>query len=449
MRLPDLFALALANLQRNRTRSIMTLIGVGIGVAALLALVSYGAGLQKNAQAEFDALELYNTLRVTTSPMPFASPGEFAFQETQPEDENRKKVALTDAFVDRLNAITGVLAAYPEVLFPAKIIANDREAFAHAEAIPQAFSGLAAYQPTVGRYPASSDSALLVAPSLARRLGYGEPSDLVGETLRLAVPAINFGALRAIANNPMAISMGTVPIMTESYDFEVAGLLPEEEQAVSGFFRVLVPLETAQRLKKVSFFSAVDLLMNRGPAGSYPALRVQLDGPESFDRVKADIEAEGVFVTSFREQFAQLERLFVIMDLALGIIGFIALLVATIGIANTMMMNVMERRQEIGVMKAVGGEEGDLQRLFVTESVLLGLGGGILGLIGGFGVTALLNFGVNVYISRFGMPPLDAFHTPPLMAVAILGIALTVSLVAGLAPARRAARVAPIEALRA
>jgi putative ABC transport system permease protein len=449
MRFSDLLSLAYANLKRNRTRSIMTLVGVGIGVAALLALVSYGAGLQKNAQAEVDALDLYNTLRVTSSPMPFASPGEFAFQDARPDSVKGETVALTDALVDSLDLIDGVLAAYPEVLFPTKILGNDREVFAHAEAIPQGFATLEGFRPTEGRYPAATDSALLVAPSLARRLGYENPSDLVGQTVELAVPAINFGALMSVMSNPMTASRGTVPIMTEAYNFEVAGLLPEKDQAVSGFFRVLMPIETAQQLKKVSFFSAVDLLMNRGPAGSYPALRVQLDGPESFDSVRRAIEAKGVYVTSFRDQFAQLERLFLIMDLALGIIGFIALLVATIGIANTMMMNVIERKQEIGVMKAVGGEESDLQKLFVAESALLGLSGGILGLLGGFAVTALLNLGVNAYVARFGMPPIDAFHTPPLMAIAILGIALAVSLAAGVAPARRASRIAPIEALRA
>jgi putative ABC transport system permease protein len=190
-------------------------------------------------------------------------------------------------------------------------------------------------------------------------------------------------------------------------------------------------------------------MLRDGNADGYAAARVQLASSDAYERVRREVEQTGAFVTSFREQFGQLERLFLIMDLAFGIIGFIALLVATLGIANTMMMNVMERRREIGVMKAVGGDERDLQRLFIAESVALGLLGGVLGLVLARGITSLIQFGVDVYVQRLGLPRFDLFQAPVWLSLAIVGVAVLVSLLAGLAPARRAARVEPIEALRA
>ena len=449
MRPTDLLRLAFANLLRNRTRSGLTLVGVAIGVAALLALVSYGAGLQQNARGEFDALELYNTLRVTSRPNPFGSLGDLAFRQRPSEDDSLDEVPLTDSLVQAFQNLDGVLAAYPEVTFPAQIEAGDRVVIATVEAVPMAFGAIPSYRPETGAFfEASSDSAVLVSPTMARRLGYdGDPAAIVGDSVTLVTATLDLAALQ-LAARAMSMGMGTLPLREERHRMRVAGLLEEDNQALAGIFRAVVPLERAQAMRKLTFFSTLDLLVRNASAGGYAAVRVQLDDADAYPDVRAAIEEVGVFATGFRDQFQQLERLFLVMDLALGIVGFIALLVATIGIANTMMMNVMERTREIGVMKAVGGDEGDLQRLFVMESVTLGAVGGVLGLVAGWALTRLIGYGVNAYLYSKGLPRLDVFHATPLMALAILAIAVGVSLVAGFAPARKAARVEPMEALR-
>jgi putative ABC transport system permease protein len=445
MRPTDLFALALANLRRNRTRSLMTLVGVLIGVAALHALLSYGAGLQRSARSEFNALALYNTLRVTSRPAPFDSFGDLSYRTQRTEPDSAAEVALTDSLVDVLARLDGVLAAYPEVTFPAEVAANGRSVIATAEAVPLAFRDIPSYRPQAGAFfTAAADTAVLLAPSMARRLGFDPPTAAVGRSVDVVTALLDVSALQGMP----AFALGTLPIRRRTYPMRVAGLLPEDQQPLAGFFRVVLPLEQALQMQKITFFSTLDLLLRRSTTDGYAAVRVQLRDVEAYPRVRAAVEAKGVFVTSFREQFRQLERLFVIMDLALGIIGFIALLVATIGIANTMMMSVMERTREIGVMKAVGGEERDVQQLFLVESTLLGLAGGTAGLLFGWLLTILIGAGVNLYLYRLGVPNVQVFHTSLPMIAGILGVALLVSMLAGLAPARKAARVEPIEALR-
>lgn len=125
MRVADLLRLAFANLRRNGMRSALTLVGVLIGVAALLALLAYGSGVQQAARGEFNALELYNTLRVTARPNPIGSPGDLAFRTEAPADTT-PAVPLTDSLIQEIEQIEGVLAAYPEVGFPAQLSANGR-----------------------------------------------------------------------------------------------------------------------------------------------------------------------------------------------------------------------------------------------------------------------------------------------------------------------------------
>ena len=135
-------------------------------------------------------------------------------------------------------------------------------------------------------------------------------------------------------------------------------------------------------------------------------------------------------------------------DLTLGLIGSIALAVALLGIANTVLMNVRERTREIGIMMAVGGDARDLQRLFVVESALLGALGGAAGLLGGGLLGTALQWGGTLYLDRLGVPSTPLFTTTPTVVLGIWTGAVLVSLLAGIGPARRAARIEPAEALR-
>jgi len=449
MRIADLLKLAWGNLRRNRTRSLLTLIGVAIGVAALLTLLSYGSGLQQNARKEFNALKLYNTLRVTSHRIPFMNGPSAMAMKMSDSLGTGGQVALTDSLIQEIEAIEGVLAAYPEVNFPAKLRGNSRELVVNAEAIPMAFQTLDTYTPQAGRFFETADEeGVLISPSMAERMGYEPVESAVGDTVKLVTASMNWQKLKNMAamfaSGSRALPMGQRP-----YPVKVVGLVSQEQQPVSGFTRVLLPHGFAEELNKVTFFSTLDLLFrNAEVQEGYTAVRVQLEDASYHSRARQAIEEQGVYVSSFREQFDRLEQLFLIMDLALGIIGVIALLIATIGIANTVMMNVRERYREIGIMMAVGGDAPDLQRLFVVESATMGALGGAIGLVFGWFVILGLDAGVNAYLASLGVPEITVFAASWPMALAIFAGAVLISLLAGFFPARRAARIEPAEALR-
>jgi putative ABC transport system permease protein len=136
------------------------------------------------------------------------------------------------------------------------------------------------------------------------------------------------------------------------------------------------------------------------------------------------------------------------MDAVLGAVGTIALIVAALGIINTMVMSILERRREIGVMKAIGGSENDIKMIFIVEAGTIGFVGAVLGLLLGWVVTRIANFVANSYLLPEEAPLINLFHFPAWLVAGAVAFSVVVSLAAGLYPAVRAARVDPVTALR-
>jgi putative ABC transport system permease protein len=134
--------------------------------------------------------------------------------------------------------------------------------------------------------------------------------------------------------------------------------------------------------------------------------------------------------------------------MVLAAVGMIAIFVAGLGIINTMVMSILERYAEIGVMKAVGARDGDIKKIFFFESSSIGFLGGIGGLALGWAVSRIINQVVNYFLARQGVPYIEFFNLTVWLCLAAVAFSLGVSLVAGIYPALRAARVDPVVALR-
>jgi putative ABC transport system permease protein len=136
------------------------------------------------------------------------------------------------------------------------------------------------------------------------------------------------------------------------------------------------------------------------------------------------------------------------MDMFLIAVGMIGITVASLGIVNTMVMSILERYREIGIMKAVGATDGDVQRIFLFESGTIGLLGGFFGLCLGWVVSAIINTVINALMARQGVPYMAYFSFPWWLCLGAIVFSILVSLTAGILPTRRAARVDPVVALR-
>lgn len=467
MRFPDIYRLANANLWRTKLRTTLTTLGVVVGIGALVSMVSFGVGIQKNVTDELRRNDLFTTIEVT--PLDVDIEGIMRGDVSslvEPADEDAP--VLDDEAVAAIRSIDGVEMAFPEVRFPVKVRLGDREAQTQLQALPAEMGQHAPFDDLPhGRF-FDSDTArvAILGQRLLADMGLrveeleGEPSAADDALLEATVPVSAeslIGREVVIVSSALdesrllrAAMTGRMPVREVETRLRVAGVRGTSSGFAAGRFAggVIVPLGTARDVPRLDFTSVWELLKSPdGPEG-YPTVHVRARTMDDLEQARSEIEAMGFSVLALVDQLEEFKRQFLIMDALLGAVGTIALFVASLGIVNTMVTSILERTREIGVMKAIGGSEGDIKWIFFVEAGTIGLTGGVLGLGLGWVVTRIANVVVNYHLRPAGVPPADLFHMPPWLLLGALSFSVLVSLLAGVYPAARAARVDPVTALR-
>jgi putative ABC transport system permease protein len=451
MKFTDAAEFALASLGKRRLRTLLTASGVMIGIGALVSMISFGKGMQKNVTEAFRSSELFNTVMVMPGGpnLPSGDPDEHP--RPPAKTDGRPGAVLDDAAVAEISRIPGVLSAYPDVNFPALVGLEGEEEFRLIQVVPAAVAASKAVKVRWGRAFASDDEdGVVVSRSLARRLGTTDPAAAVGKTLRITSIAFDISQLASLDLAGLFSGKG-VPVSREAYDFPIVGVT--EISAFgggAGFVQndVLIPPGPARRIKRLPITSIWDLFRMREGRLGYSGVTVKLGSLRDLERVKTRTKEMGFTTFALADQFDEITKVFYFMDMILAAVGMIAIVVAALGIVNTMVMSILERYREIGVMKAVGADDADIRRVFFFESGAIGLVGGAAGCVLGWATSLLINRIINFYLARQGMPFIEYFAFPFWIFLGAVGFSLLVSLVSGIYPARRAARVDPVVALR-
>ena len=450
MKFTDAVEFSLASLRKRRLRTLLTVSGVMIGIGALVSMISFGKGMQKNVTEAFKASDLFTTLMVMPGgpDVPLRDPDR---PGRTVSSGGRRDAVLDDAAVAEIARIPGVRLAYPDVNFPAMVSLGEKEEFRLVQVVPAAIAASGALKLGWGKSYASDDEeGVVVSQSLLRRLGTDEPAAAVGKTLRITSVSIDLGKLASLDLSALFSGKG-LPVAREAYDFPIVGVT--EITAFGGGpspvqNEVLIPPGPARRIKRLPMTSIWDLFRMRDGRLGYSAVSVKLGSLRDLERVKSRVGDMGYTTFALADQFEQVTKGFYFMDMVLAAVGMIAIIVAALGIVNTMVMSILERFREIGIMKAVGAGDGDIKRIFFFESGAIGLLGGAAGCVLGWAVSLVINRVVNFYMAQQGMPHIEYFAFPFWIFLGALGFSLLVSLVSGIYPARRAARVDPVVALR-
>ncbi|HEV2033149.1 MAG TPA: ABC transporter ATP-binding protein/permease [Candidatus Dormibacteraeota bacterium] len=425
----DGLKVGLGSAGRRPLRTALTTTGVAIGIAAMSLIVALAGGLQSALSAP--ALSKSQLHQVAVAPA---------------TDANTS--AFDAASLATLSGLPHVRAAWGEVTMsgtfnrvspPASASASTTPALPAPTApgalvsLPPRGQSSTAIPLSAGRLPFSDSSKeILLTNTEATALGFANPFAAIGKNLEFNAA---YGGLTLPGSTP---NPATKPV---TLSMLVVGIVSSQSMP-GGASGGLVPYRVAgdywTQLAKA----------NGWKRGEYSSVTLLADSGAAVDGLRSHVEALGFQAQTFGDQFRGFEDLLGRLRLALLGLAVVALLLACLGIANTMYTAVLERTKEIGVLKALGARRRDVLLLFVAEAAVIGLAGGLVGTLIALGLARLGNTLVDRLAQSVTGVGLDVFRTDLAVVLVALALAVILSTVSGLLPAVRAARHDPSRALR-
>jgi ABC-type antimicrobial peptide transport system permease subunit len=475
----DLIELAGRNLREAGLRNSLTTLGIGVGVASLVAMLSLGIGLQKLATRQLGRSGLFDTVVVTARG---DSRGP-RFAQAAPVTGQAKP--LDDAARHSFEQMANVAEVYPNFSAVGDLklegAQNATSHFSVVGTLPQSARASEAFDDVQGSFFSAPDAQeaiilsdfgreLLDVPREPRgseiKLTAEQADQLLGKTLVLKYHKREAGESAPLAgktakkgqrdpddvdsaDDKETEDMQSFNLVPKTLKLKIVGIVSSEPNRGfrQGRTPVFLPLALAEGLDMVQ---AGELWNTLRPSDTktYVALIVRVGKSKAVSRVEDEIRKQGFSTFSILDASKGITRFFTFLDLFLGIFGSLALAVASLGIVNTLVMAILERRREIGIMKALGASDGDVKRIFFVEAGSMGVLGGALGAGLGWTIGRAINFATNIYLQRQDIKPEIFWVVPVWLVAAALGFSVFVSMFAGLYPASRAAKLDPVQALR-
>jgi len=413
MKLIEFFSIAIRALLSSKLRSALTMLGMIIGVGAVIVLMSVGQGLQNYITSTFE--EMGSNLLFVTPANPDAP-------EITAMAPGMATASLTMDDAEAMRDIRSVIAVNPTNENFVKLVAGNESASVVIEGTTPEFQQLYDFEIASGRYISEID--------IARRdvvvvLGSKTAEDL-------------FGSDDAVGQH----------VKMRDKRFTVIGVLEPKGVSSFGFSwdeMVITPITTFQaRLFPQTTPSGEDAVQSIVvQAASAEVMAEVIEDIETLleKRHRIDADEDNDFaVMSLEQMLGIFETITLALTVFLGLIGGISLLVGSIGIMNIMLVSVTERTREIGLRKAIGAKRRDILMQFLLEAAMLSLVGGAIGLTGAW----LVAWGISQI--DLGGFQINAVVSPLIVAVAVL-VSVFIGLASGVYPAMRAARLNPIDAL--
>ena len=478
----DLLKLAFRNLREAKLRATLTSMGVIVGVAVIVTMVSFGLGLQRNLLSRFKALDLFSEMSVYGKTMSAAINRSASVRQgggdrppgpRVPENEAPTRI-LDDAALVEITKIPSVLYVEPAVFFGVEIRVNGKTFSEGAGGcnVPNLSSRFKEFEAGQMISAPGADEAV-VSMDFIRNAGFSSAAEALGKSIEFLVPAKdNHGEESddqpSFFGLPLGGDESSEPKsgVTVAKTFRIVGVLKEVKPnggpgPSRGFMptaEINIPLaaarqwsleHTGEQIKVITALARESGVIGENETPGYLSAVVRVTDPVALADVRNKLKQMGLGSFSIVDQLDQIRTVFLIINSVLGLLGGISLLVASFGIANTMIMSILERTREIGIMKAIGAEDREIKLIFFFEAAVIGAVGGVIGSIAAW----LIDVVANRLAYRFILKPqgasfVDFFHLPPWLWMGAILFALSVSILAALYPAARAARIDPVRALR-
>lgn len=398
----DLFKLSTRMFKARTSRTLLTVLGMSIGIGAILFLVSFGEGLRTTLLERITTSESLLTLDVT--------------------EAKAGIVSLNKNMIESIGQMEGVSEVSPASQLIAQGRIGDMSADLSAISIQPSFLRLGGIKISQGETLSDANpEGVVITSAVAQVFGKRDATEMIGEE-------ITFSFFR-----PKKIEVGSGADLQdnlERIDFDKK-------------YRIIGTTEGEDSVIYISSSSLDDLHLD-----NFIQAKVKCSSQQVMGAVRDNILNQGLLVSSLSDTVDQANQIFSIVRIVLMLFGLIALIVSAIGMFNTMTIALLERTEEIGIMKSIGASDGSVSMMFIMESTIMGFLGGLVGILIGLLGGAAFNQLINFVASRFGGQAVNLFHSPPLYIIVIIAFSGVVGFLTGFVPARRASKIDPLDALR-
>lgn len=463
MKTSDLFFMALKNLWRRKLRTALTIIGVIIGCTSIIVMVSFGFAQKKQLEDMTGSTSALQNISVTPTNYFDPSSG-----EKPPKDG-----VINDEVIAKIEKLSNV----DSVLYNKKLDPNNRGKklnigkyvyYGDIAGMDEKMLKDSGIEVTEGRVfdPNSKDIEIIVsnfANYMLRKSNGGEiaPEEMQNIDLFNERGTLTLGGNSGGSMGPMSMSMGAMSMSmdsgsasegtasSKSYKVVVVGKM--QEDFFGGTPSIIAPKEKVEELNEVlDDLSGVKKTSKK--VNYYDNIKVKVKDTKQIDKTTQAIVDMGLSARNDTEFIDQLNQGTMIMQIILGGIGGISLLVAAIGITNTMVMSIYERTKEIGVMKVIGAKISDIRNLFLLEAGMIGFFGGLIGVVLSLGISTAMNSAYRSFAENSGMASSggEAYISiiKPELAIGALVICFLIGIITGYYPAVRATKLSAIEAIK-
>jgi len=396
MLIPDIFKLSTRMFKSRRMRTALTVLGIGIGIGAILFLVSLGYGLQRALISQITSSDSLLSLDVVQG--------------------EKSAIVLDNKALETIAVFPEVQEVAPLVSLRGQITYDGITADMVANVTSPSFIKFSNMKLVDGVVYNSDKNEVIISKAVATIFNITDLKEIIGKEIGVSFLAVKAGE-----------AGDQLELVEQPGTYVITGVVGDDSSPF-----VFFPITQVKDI-------ALDV---------YSQAKVRVHTTAELDTARNKILDLGFVVASLSDVIDQANKIFGILQIILAIFGIVALVVSAIGMFNTMTIALMERTQEVGIMKSLGAARMDIMYMFVTEAVIMGFLGGLtgtsIGMLGG----ELFNMLLNILAQRLGGQTIDIFYTPLWFTLTIIGFSTFVGFITGLWPARRAARLNPLEAVK-
>lgn len=396
MRFFDLLKLSLRMFKARTMRTLLTILGMSVGIAAIIFLVSFGYGLQHTLLQKITTSDALVTLDISLG-----------------KTDNGEKLDSTT--IEKLKVLPNVTDVIPvlELAGQEKVdnITLDTTTISSTASLLKN-EGL---KIEFGRFFTQNETNSIVITSAVAKVLNVPLEEMLGKTVTLT-----------LFQNNTSGQTDRKSSYTPDTPYTIVGVITGEENIV---------------------YLSLDSLTTLS-VESYTKLKVKCSSTAVLNTVRDEIEGQGFVASSISETIDQANTVFKVIQIVLMVFGMIALIVSAIGMFNTMTIALLERTEEIGIMKAIGASRSSISLMFIMESTLMGFLGALGGVILGYLEGSIVNILINLIASRFGGEAVNLFSSPMWFILSVILFGAFIGLLTGIFPARSASKIDTLEALR-